>query len=255
MILSSPETVMFRSSELLITLPCFAIANLCFVSSDYSSDSESSSSDRDSVNEIDYHTLSRDIILQYFDKTGVHHRFGSRKVRPDVEKKTREVIASWNLGLPDRVREKYTITGLDIAATAYRHVTSPDVQVCIALNTFCTAIFDDGRVGKEAMLAFAPRFHQGIAQLHPVLDLFVQNLRDMNDMFTRYGANAMISSCMEFANAEMFLREAKDLRLTPESFQYIEFIRLKEGFGEAYAIFIWPRSMCPDTKAYIQAIP
>lgn len=199
--------------------------------------------------------MARDIILQYFHKTGVHHRFGSRKAHPDVEKKTREAIESWNLGLADKVREKYTMTGLDIAATAYRHVKPLEVQVCIALNTFCTALFDDGFMGKEAMTAFAPRFHMGVPQMHPVLDLFVQNLRDMNDMFTAYGANALISSCMEFANAEMFLREAKDLRLTPESFQYIEFIRLKEGFGEAYAVFIWPRSMCLDTKAYIQAIP
>ncbi|KAI0078974.1 terpenoid synthase [Panus rudis PR-1116 ss-1] len=220
---------------------------------EYSSDSDNSSeSDTD---ELQPAILARDIILQYFKRTGVDKHFSSRQWDPAVEEKVRKTIDSWNLGLSERVYNKYLATGLDIAATAYRHVTSVEVRAYIALNTFCTALFDDGFMGFEAMSAFAPRFFRGQKQMHPALDLFGQNLLDMGKCFTSYGANALVTSAMDFANSEMFLKEGKNMTLIKESAQYVEFIRLKEGFGEAYAIFIWPRDMCPDTKRYIQAFP
>ena len=62
---------------------------------------------------------------------------------------------------------------------------------------------------------------------------------------------------MEFLNAEMFERDgsAEGMRVGNESTSYMEYIRWKTGLGEAYAVMIWPKHLCPETKAYIRAIP
>ena len=59
--------------------------------------------------------LARKTILDYFKRTRVSDRFGSRKYPQEVEKKVREYLQSWDLGISDRVFEKYLATGLDIS--------------------------------------------------------------------------------------------------------------------------------------------
>lgn len=199
--------------------------------------------------------LARKTILDYFKRTRVSDRFGSRKYIPEVEKKVREMLQTWDLGISERVFEKYLATGLDISSTAYRHLPI-EAQVRVALCTFCTALFDDGFMGEEKMREFGPRFSAGSPQLHPVLQLFQETMVNMRDVYGPYSSNAMISSVLDFANSEMFLRESKDaMTLGAPSKVYIEYIRLKEGFGEAYAAFIWPHAQFPDSKQFVQAFP
>ncbi|KAI0792639.1 isoprenoid synthase domain-containing protein [Abortiporus biennis] len=78
---------------------------------------------------------------------------------------------------------------------------------------------------------------------------------EMRKHFSTYSANAIATSFLDYANAELLLRESKDMQLKPSSSTYIEYIRLREGFSEAWAAFIWPESMCPDPKEYVQAFP
>ncbi|KAH8100321.1 isoprenoid synthase domain-containing protein [Cristinia sonorae] len=217
---------------------------------DYSSDSDSSSEDLD---QEDFATLSRKAILDYFDKTRVNEHFGSLTPDPEVARRVRQKIADFNLGIPAKVCERYTQTGLDIVATAFRH-TPPDAQVLSAICTFCTAAFDDGVVDMEASLQFTERFIDRRPQLHPLLDLYVDTLVSMRGPYKGYSATAMVANCLDFGNAEMFTRQAGALVLTSDSSQYIEYMRMKEGFSDCYACFIWPHATCPDPKRYIQAI-
>ncbi|KAJ3487091.1 hypothetical protein NLI96_g3782 [Meripilus lineatus] len=220
---------------------------------EHTSDSESTESDGYTDEERVVY-LARKTILEYFKRTRVSDRFGSRKWVPEVEQKVREKLATWDLGISDRVFEKYFATGLDISSTAYRHTTI-EAQVQVALCTFCTALFDDGFMGVEKMREFAPRFTAGLPQLHPVLQLFQTTMVNMREVYGPYSSNAMISSVLDFTNSEMFLRESKDMALGTPSSHYIEYIRLKEGFGEAYAGFIWPHATFPDSKKFVQAFP
>ncbi|KAI0792635.1 isoprenoid synthase domain-containing protein [Abortiporus biennis] len=89
-----------------------------------------------------------------------------------------------------------------------------------------------------------------------MLDYYIESLTSgMQPFFSIYSANAIASSFLEYCNSEMFLRSHKDMSLIADSSIYIEYIRTKEGFAEAYAAFIWPECICPDPKEYVQAIP
>jgi len=218
---------------------------------DYSSDSDSSSAE--DVEQEKYATLARNAILDYFEKTRVTDHFGSLTPDPEVARMVRERIASFNLGLPPKLVERYTQTGLDIVATAFRH-TPPDAQVLSAICTMCTAAFDDGVVSMEASLQFTQRFIDRVPQLHPLLDLYVDTMVKMREPYKGYSASAMVANCLDFGNAEMFTRQAGALELGPDSGSYIEYMRMKEGFSDCYACFIWPHATCPDSKRFIQAI-
>ncbi|TCD63981.1 terpene cyclase [Steccherinum ochraceum] len=221
------------------------------VDNDYSSDSDSSSSD--DTEQEDFATLARSAILDYFEKTRVTDFFGTLTPDPEVARRVRERIAEFKSGIPEKVCERYTVTGLDIVATAFRH-TPPDAQVLSAICTFCTAAFDDGIVGMEASRQFTQRFIDRLPQLHPLLDLYVDTMVNMRGPYKGYSATAMVANCLDFGNAEMFTREAGALKLGPDSGAYVEYMRMKEGFSDCYACFIWPHETCPDPRRYIQAI-
>ena len=169
-----------------------------------------------------------------------------------------EVINSRNISLPEDVIEKYATIGLSIATTAYRHITDVDMQVCLAIYTFATYAADDDVIPVTVLREFVPRFYGRLAQLHPVLELLVENLTQMMPKhYATYNANAIVAASMEYFNAEMFERDgsAAGMEISRTSVFFVDYMRWKSGIGEAFAAQIWPKDMCPDTKDYIQAIP
>ena len=143
-------------------------------------------------------------------------------------------------------------------ARAYCHVDNLDLHVAMTLFTFCTSLADDDVIDPMIIRECMPLFYLREPQTHPFLALFVDNMTFMmRKHYDNYSANAITSSTMEFLNAEMFERDgsAEGMNVGNESTSYMEYIRWKTGLGEAYAVMIWPKHLCPETKAYIRAVP
>jgi len=200
-------------------------------------------------------SLTRQLVLEYFAVTGVTTLFGPRRIPSDIEKRVRERLASRDLQVPPKVLEKHMRTGLDIATKAYGH-TSSDLQVEIALCSLCATLFDDAYMGLEAMSQMVPRFHAGQPQMHPIVQLCIDTVTTgMRKHYGDYSANVIVTSWLDFANGEMLGRDTREMKMSAASVMFIEQIRLKDGIAEAYAAYIWPKNLFPDTMEYVQAIP
>lgn len=178
--------------------------------------------------------------------------------RPDpaVEKIVREKLRQSDLGMTSDAYEKAFIAGYNIAITAYHHVPSAQIQADIALFTGYAILVDDAAMPVSAIQEFVPRFCSGSRQLHPSLDLFVESVHTVARHFTPFGANAVLSSTIDYVNSELFQREEKkSIVLAQGSVPYTKYMRSKDGYGEAYAACVWPKCVIPDTKEYIQAFP
>lgn len=161
----------------------------------------------------------------------------------------------WDFGVPSHVAHKYLTLGLEIATTAYHHITSPDVQADIATYSGLCVMFDDEIMGLRPMEMFSQRFHANAPQLHPSLDRLAEVIRDIGKHFPPFSANAIVISTLDFINAELLLKSTSTMPLVPGSSNYIKYMRTKDGIDEAFAAFIFPLYSFPDTLVYIQAFP
>lgn len=205
----------------------------------------------------DTNTRKRAIFLDFFRRTGVSDHFHWKGMNQDLMSRGTEIIRTWNTGLSDKHIEKYLTVGLVIAITGYGH-TPLDVQLVIGLYTFCATITDDTVMPNEVIRECAPRLLTGQPQLHPILTHLVEYTLIFRKYYSSFNANAIAVSTIDFLNAEMFNRDegGSELRLAVrEAAQYVDYMRWKTGVGEAYAAMIWPQTMFPETKNYIQAMP
>ena len=202
------------------------------------------------------HAISRRAILHYLHKSNAATRFPPRTAPTFVETKTRETIKSWKLDIPEHLYERYIVAGLDIGFAAYQH-TSYDFQIAVSLFTFCATIIDDvDLVDTQALREFIPRLCTGKLQLRPILNHFVHTTVALREFFPEYPANTLYSALLSYVNEELYcVNGAKDLVLSSEAGQYVEYCRFKNGIPEPYALSIWPKDICPDISDYIQAIP
>ena len=201
-------------------------------------------------------TISRKAILNFLQKSRAAARFPPRTAPPPVESKTREIIRSWKLDIPEHLYEKYIVAGIDIGFAAYQHTTH-ELQIAVSLFTFCATIIDDvALVDTQSLREFIPRLCTGRPQLRPILDHFVQTTVALREFFPEYPANALYSAVLSYVNEEVYCgNEAKELVLSPEAGQYVEYSRFKGGVPEPYALSVWPKDICPDVSEYIQAVP
>lgn len=178
------------------------------------------------------------------------------QVKPDIHtavyQRVREEIASRS---PSSERsEKQIRTAVHMATTVYCQ-SNTDVQVHIAIYTALLLSIDDFDIPQIATDEFIPRLLRGSSQLHPAIDHVVDNLRHMSDYFPRRAAQAISTSALNFINRTIFDTEQADHVLSQDAIRYVEWTRIKDGIGEAYAYFIWDKFKFPDTTSYIQAIP
>ena len=200
--------------------------------------------------------MARGFVLDFLQRTRFPDRFPPRTPPTNVEARTREEIKSWHLDVPEEEYEKRLVVGLDIGYAAYQH-TSYDVQVAMALFTFCATMFDDA-IGPDmkAMQEFIPRICTGQPQLHVILTQFIRSASLVRGYLPDYTANMVHTCMMAYANEEVCgWKDANTLDLRPEAGNYIDYSRYKNGISEPYAACIWPSTMFPDVKEYIQAFP
>lgn len=200
-------------------------------------------------------SVARRSILDFLRRTKCEAYFPPRTPPPAVEAQVRETVRKWNLDQTEEYYEKHLIVGLDIAYAAYQH-TPYEVQIAVALFTFCATVLDDAAIDMRATHEFIARFCAGEPQLHPILTRFIETAGALREFVPEYTANTIYPSMLSFVNEDLYGRKgAQQLVLCADSGDYIDYSRFKGGMPEPYAVCIWPRSICPDAEEYVQALP
>lgn len=167
----------------------------------------------------------------------------------------RATVQSWDVGnIPAHRLERHIISGIKLGSIGYGH-THFDTQLQIALYTVLGLSIDDYDVDAAALSEFVQRLQGGQPQLHPVLDLFANNLRKMTDFFNLYSATTIVTDSINFVNCTLFERHLKEMPLSPAASQYPLYKRARNGLGEVFAAYIWDKFSFPDVSTHIQAIP
>ena len=200
--------------------------------------------------------IARRSLSDFLQRTKFPERFPNRLPPPSVERSARETVRSWQLDIPEHIYRKHLDVGINIGFAAYQD-TQEEVQVAIALFTFCATMIDEA-VTKDtsAIREFVPRFCAGQPQLHPILTRFVETVGALRKFLPEYTANMVYPAMMAFVNEELFCREAAgNLTWRSNSENFMEYSRLKSGMPEPYTACIWLCSAFPDASDYIQAFP
>ncbi|PSS05546.1 hypothetical protein PHLCEN_2v3748 [Hermanssonia centrifuga] len=169
-----------------------------------------------------------------------------------LERRVREIVEGWDLGVPPKRYEPHLMASVNISAAAYGH-TPLDVQVHIALYTLMAICVDDFNVDTHALQEFSTRLHAGLPQLHPVLEYLVYTLHHMSDFYLPYACKVITTASTEFVDMTLFEKETEDMPLSGDALRWAEHKRVCNGIGEAYALFIYDKFSFPDIATHIQA--
>ncbi|EKM53585.1 uncharacterized protein PHACADRAFT_260012 [Phanerochaete carnosa HHB-10118-sp] len=118
----------------------------------------------------------------------------------------------------------------------------------------CTCL-DDFALEADAMAGFAERFHAGHEQLHPLLGLLVEKLRQMPEFFHSYGAAAVVAGTVQFVICTVMEKKTETMEVHPAAREYPVYKRFRTGVGEASAFCIWDKAHFPEVSTHIQMIP
>ncbi|KAI0343572.1 terpenoid synthase [Trametopsis cervina] len=149
--------------------------------------------------------------------------------------------------------EKHLQTGLAIGTLAYAH-TRADIQAHIATHSMLVTIIDDRKIAHAALEEFIPRLLSGAAQLDPLLDMLVDNLRGMSDYYAPASAGGIVASTLEFVNAMLRETDVRDTEISEGAMRYARYVRAQNGMGEAYCLFVWDKFNFSDVASYVPAI-
>ncbi|KAK7678713.1 hypothetical protein QCA50_018295 [Cerrena zonata] len=184
-------------------------------------------------------------------------RFRQHPPDPAVDEKVREVIQSWELGIAPHKLEIPIKTAVAVGAMSYRHAPF-ELQVAVALFCFTTLCFDDKIIDAQGRREFLPRYYQNQPQLHVLLDKFLESAHALRRLVPSYSANIIFTGLLEYCNEDVFYSDesvvaSKDLK--NEARNYSEYVRMIDGIPGPFIVVIWPESLFPDVKEYVQALP
>ncbi|KAK7683864.1 hypothetical protein QCA50_013242 [Cerrena zonata] len=201
--------------------------------------------------------LARGPLLSFLQRTRAVERFGPHLPDPAVDRRVREVIQSWELGIAPHKLEIPIKTGVTIGAMSYRH-TSFEVQVAVALFCFTAVCFDDKIIDAQARREFLPRYYHNQPQLHILLDKFLESAHTLGRLVPSYGANIIFTGLLEYCNEDILHSDQPVVAshsLKKQASNYVEYVRMIDGIPGPFVVAIWPESLFPDVKEYVQALP
>ncbi|THG93778.1 hypothetical protein EW026_g7552 [Hermanssonia centrifuga] len=198
--------------------------------------------------------VARDALVAFMQRTDISIRGFTCDTDGTINRRVRDIVKGWDLGVPPQRYEPYLKTGIELAAAGYGH-TPVDVQVHIALYTLLGLCVDDFIVDMHALQEFSTRLNSGLPQLHPVLEYVVDILHRMPEFYLPYACKAIVISTIEFINMTLFEKEIEDMEVCGDALRWVEYKRLRNGIGEAYAFFVWDKFSFPDITTHIQANP
>lgn len=199
-------------------------------------------------------TKIRDILLDFIHRSGFANVFSPTSVPSSLRDSFYDLAKSYDLDFTSDSLKHYNTVGLTFAVTGFRH-TPPDVQVVIALFTALCVIIDDDFISPSLIREFPERLFNGHTQLHPALTCYAKVIAGMRKHYSPYSASVIATNSVEFVSSEMLARDEAQGVPDEAPVGYADYIRLKNGVGEAYTALIWPREMFPHTKVYVQVFP
>lgn len=205
-------------------------------------------------------TVARRSVIDFFQRTKISMRHHQWAVDPTGHVKTRfmEQINAWTI--VNFTGDKYKRarhTSVCVATTMFGH-THIDTQVHLALYSLLAGCVDDLEIEDQALEEFAPRISRGSPQLHPVLDLLVESVRQMTDYYPSYSSTAIFAGTVQFVNATLFDRKCENeghMSLQKDALPFIRYKRARNSLGEVYNLFAWDKVNFPDITAHIQILP
>jgi hypothetical protein len=141
-----------------------------------------------------------------------------------------------------------------IATTTYAHLENVSTRQFICLYTTCLIYFDDlTRTDASMAREFHTRFACAKPQMHPLLDLFGDILRNSYDHFLPSCANLVISSSLDFITGLVVDHDLQTMQVNKNAVSYPRWVRTVMGVSTAFVIFTFP----PDIPlaSYVQILP
>lgn len=104
---------------------------------------------------------------------------------------------------------------------------------------------------------FHERFAAGEKQPIPLLQGWADLMRLVFKHWDPLVANFIVSASLNFLNANVLeaRKEFNRMERTKAGHGWAWFLREKDGVGEAYAWFTFPRALCPDVSSFLEVIP
>ncbi|KAI1778682.1 terpenoid synthase [Hypoxylon cercidicola] len=133
-----------------------------------------------------------------------------------------------------------------------------DVQVHVGIFTWLAILIDDlANQILPDIQCFHQRFATGEPQPTRLLESFAQCLRSTFHHWNPIVASIIVSSSMNFVNACALEVRPEIEHMTPtRGGQNLPwYLRERNGVGDAYAYFAFPKALYPDISCFIEAIP
>ncbi|KAK0438915.1 isoprenoid synthase domain-containing protein [Armillaria borealis] len=150
----------------------------------------------------------------------------------------------------------YLTVGLNIAATAYRHLANANVKVYIVFFTGFLVYFDDAYPDDPDTLLGVPNFTKYFTssekQPTKMLDDFANVLAETPQLFGQVAADFIVHASLRFITGLVLEMQSKDEPMHRVD-RYAMYLRELSGILEAYAMFIFPTEL--PYKIYVQTLP
>ena len=102
---------------------------------------------------------------------------------------------------------------------------------------------------------FQRRYVQGLPQLDPVLDTFVETFASLYDIYEPFIANFVISSALEFVTVCSVEHTIRPFTPISRPVRFPWFLRSRAGANIVFGLLAFPRSGNHDVSACLRALP
>ncbi|SJL14582.1 uncharacterized protein ARMOST_18045 [Armillaria ostoyae] len=156
----------------------------------------------------------------------------------------------------DGTLQPYLTLGLNIAASAYRHLVDVNVRVYVVFYTMFLTYFDDAYPDEPDALIGIPNFTKyfmsGEKQPSKTMNDLAVLLTETPQLFGEVTADMIVHSALRFITG-LILETRNKQEPIHKVEKYAMFLRELSGVSEAYAMFIFPADLPYDV--YIQSLP
>ena len=143
-------------------------------------------------------------------------------------------------------------TGLNMGA-AYTHA-SASVRAHIAVYTALAVTIDNWEVGSDGIEEFVPRILAGSPQLHPLLDRYLDVLKETQHYFQPYAVSAIVTNAIQFVNSMLLDKHEEETSVQEKSLPYARYKRARNGLGEVFGFFLWDKTTFPSAPLHAEVI-
>ncbi|KAM0345672.1 hypothetical protein ACHAPU_006327 [Fusarium lateritium] len=133
-----------------------------------------------------------------------------------------------------------------------------EVQLFIGIFSWLGLLLDDEAPNHlDEFQSFHERFAAGEKQPIPLLQGWADLLKLSFKYWDPQVAGFIVTSALNFLNANALeaRNEFERIERTKAGHRWAWFLREKDGVGEAFAWFTFPKALCPDISLFVEAIP